>query len=63
MPRTTLTMTGTPQPGQPDNEYRGMETSEATTKPTSSPAVPEINAEPGRESIYSALMRQGLRIR
>jgi hypothetical protein len=56
-------MTGTPQLGQPDSEYRGMETSEATTKPTSRPAVPEINAEPGRESMYSALMRQSLRIR
>jgi hypothetical protein len=56
-------MTGTPQLGHPSNVYRGMETSEAMTRPTRRPAVPEINAEPGRESIYSALTRQGLTIR
>ena len=38
-------MIGTPQPGQPDNVYNGMEISEATTKPMSRPAVAESNAE------------------
>jgi hypothetical protein len=63
MPRDKFMIIGTPQLTQPESVYRGMETSDATAKPTRRPAVPEINAEPGRESIYLVPMRQGLRIK
>ena len=58
-----FTITGRPQLAQPESVYKGMDTSEATTKPIRRPAVPDINADPGSEFIYAALMRQGLRIR
>ena len=62
-PSATFTITGTPQLAHPESVYKGMETSDATTRPIRRPTVPEIKADPGNEWMYAALMRQGLRIR
>jgi hypothetical protein len=48
-PKNRLTITGTPHPNHPLNEYSGMEMREAMTNPTRRPMVPASRVDPGIE--------------
>ena len=62
-PRNRLTMTGTPQPNQPSNEYKGMEISSAANSPTNSPMVLDKTVVPEIESMNPVALRHGLTVR
>ena len=51
MPKQALTILGTPQPSQPSNPYRGIDTKDATIRPISNPMVPLTKVAPEMELI------------
>ena len=61
-PKTTLIRMGTAQPGQPSMVYSGIDTSDATMRPTNRPTMAAARLGPGNDEMYPTLARQGLRI-
>jgi hypothetical protein len=54
---------GTPHPNHPFKVYKGIEMREAMIKPTNRPTMPATRVDPGIELMYSALLRQGLKVK
>ena len=53
---------GTAQPGQPSMVYNGIDTSDATMRPTNRPKMAAARLGPGNDEMYPTPARQGLRI-